>query len=79
MIRTLWVTRASAVKACTQAFNTLWGAVIGAPSPSGPPAPETAGRTSSVLTCAESSCVRSAPSSISRAVHDGRTPQDSQD
>src|SRR5215217_5767368 len=35
---------------------------------SGPPAPGTPGHTSSVLTCAESSCVESAPSSISRAV-----------
>ncbi|WP_127572490.1 IS110 family transposase [Georgenia faecalis] len=33
VIRTLRVTRASAVKARTQAFNTLWGIVIGAPSP----------------------------------------------
>lgn len=33
MIRTLRVTRASAVKARTQAFNTLWGVMIGAPSP----------------------------------------------
>ena len=55
VIRTLCVTRASAVKARTRLFNTLWGVVIGAPSPSGPPAPETPGRTSSVLTCAESS------------------------
>src|SRR5215217_2494961 len=35
---------------------------------SGPPAPGTPGHTSSVLTCAESSYVESAPSSISRAV-----------
>ena len=27
------VTRGSAVKARTQAFNTLWGVMIGAPSP----------------------------------------------
>ncbi|HEX5017634.1 MAG TPA: IS110 family transposase [Actinomycetes bacterium] len=33
IIRTLRVTRASAVKARTQAFNTLWGIMIGAPSP----------------------------------------------
>jgi len=33
VIRTLRVTRASAVKARTQAFNTLWGVMIGAPSP----------------------------------------------
>lgn len=33
VIRTLRVTRSSAVKARTQAFNTLWGVVIGAPSP----------------------------------------------
>lgn len=33
VIRTLWVTRASAVKARTQAFNTLGGVMIGAPSP----------------------------------------------
>jgi transposase len=33
VIRTLRVTRASAVKARTQAFNTLWGIMIGAPSP----------------------------------------------
>src|SRR4051812_16652933 len=33
VIRTLRVTRASAVKARTQAFNTLWGVIIGAPSP----------------------------------------------
>jgi transposase len=33
VIRTLRVTRASAVKAKTQAFNTLWGVMIGAPSP----------------------------------------------
>ncbi len=33
MIRTLRVTRASAVKARTQAFNTLFGVMIGAPSP----------------------------------------------
>ena len=33
MIRTLRVTRGSAVKARTQAFNTLWGVMIGAPSP----------------------------------------------
>lgn len=32
VIRTLRVTRASAVKARTQAFNTLWGVMIGAPS-----------------------------------------------
>jgi hypothetical protein len=29
VIRTLRVTRASAVKARTQAFNTLWGVMIG--------------------------------------------------
>src|SRR4029453_15014694 len=40
-----------------------------APDTPGPPAPGTPGHTSSVLTCAESSCVESAPSSISRAVH----------
>ncbi len=33
VIRTLRVTRASAVKARTQALNTLWGVMIGAPSP----------------------------------------------
>ena len=33
IIRTLRVTRASAVKARTQAFNTLFGVMIGAPSP----------------------------------------------
>jgi transposase len=33
VIRTFRVTRASAVKARTQAFNTLWGVMIGAPSP----------------------------------------------
>jgi transposase len=33
VIRTLRVTRASAVKSKTQAFNTLWGVMIGAPSP----------------------------------------------
>jgi transposase len=33
VIRTLRVTRKSAVKARTQAFNTLWGVMIGAPSP----------------------------------------------
>lgn len=33
VIRTLRVTRASAVKARTNAFNTLWGVMIGAPSP----------------------------------------------
>lgn len=33
VIRTMRVTRASAVKARTQAFNTLWGVMIGAPSP----------------------------------------------
>ncbi|MFC7655453.1 IS110 family transposase [Pseudonocardia benzenivorans] len=33
VIRTLRVTRTSAVKARTQAFNTLWGVMIGAPSP----------------------------------------------
>jgi transposase len=33
VIRTLRVTRSSAVKARTQAFNTLWGIMIGAPSP----------------------------------------------
>jgi transposase len=33
VIRTLRVTRASAVKARTQASNTLWGVMIGAPSP----------------------------------------------
>ncbi len=33
VVRTLRVTRASAVKARTQAFNTLWGIMIGAPSP----------------------------------------------
>jgi transposase len=33
VIRTLRVTRASAVKARTQSFNTLWGVMIGAPSP----------------------------------------------
>jgi transposase len=33
VIRMLRVTRASAVKARTQAFNTLWGVIIGAPSP----------------------------------------------
>jgi transposase len=33
VIRTLRVTRSSAVKARTQTFNTLWGVMIGAPSP----------------------------------------------
>ncbi|PRY07349.1 transposase [Kineococcus rhizosphaerae] len=33
VIRTLRVTRASAVKARTSTFNTLWGIIIGAPSP----------------------------------------------
>jgi len=33
VIRTLRVTRASAVKARTATFNTLWGIIIGAPSP----------------------------------------------
>ncbi len=33
VIRTLRVTRSSAVKARTQAFNTLWGIMISAPSP----------------------------------------------
>ena len=33
VIRTLRVTRASAVKSRTQSFNTLWGVMIGAPSP----------------------------------------------
>ena len=33
VVRTLRVTRSSAVKARTQAFNTLWGVMIGAPSP----------------------------------------------
>jgi transposase len=33
VIRTLRVTRSSAVKSRTQAFNTLWGVIIGAPSP----------------------------------------------
>ena len=33
VIRTLRVTRASAVKSRTQAFNTLFGVMIGAPSP----------------------------------------------
>ena len=33
VIRTLRVTRTSAVKARTAAFNTLWGVMIGAPSP----------------------------------------------
>jgi transposase len=33
VIRTLRVARASAVKSRTQAFNTLWGVMIGAPSP----------------------------------------------
>ena len=33
VIRTLRVTRGSAVKARTQGFNTLWGVMIGAPSP----------------------------------------------
>ncbi|MDX8056715.1 transposase, partial [Lentzea sp. BCCO 10_0798] len=33
VIRTLRVTRTSAVKSRTQAFNTLWGVMIGAPSP----------------------------------------------
>jgi hypothetical protein len=33
VIRTLRVNRASAVKARSQAFNTLWGIMIGAPSP----------------------------------------------
>jgi transposase len=33
VIRTLRVTRTSAVKARTQTFNTLWGVMIGAPSP----------------------------------------------
>lgn len=32
VIRTLRVARTSAVKARTQAFNTLWGTVVGAPS-----------------------------------------------
>jgi len=32
VVRTLRVTRSSAVKARTQAFNTLWGVMIGAPS-----------------------------------------------
>jgi transposase len=33
VIRTLRVTRTSAVKARTQTFNTMWGIMIGAPSP----------------------------------------------
>lgn len=33
VIRTLRVTRSSAVKARTATFNTLWGVIIGAPSP----------------------------------------------
>jgi transposase len=33
VIRTLRVTRTSAVKARTQSFNTLWGVMIGSPSP----------------------------------------------
>ncbi|MDQ0376459.1 IS110 family RNA-guided transposase [Amycolatopsis thermophila] len=33
VIRTLRVTRSSAVKARTSAFNTLWGVMIGSPSP----------------------------------------------
>ena len=33
VVRTLRVTRTSAVKARSQAFNTLWGVMIGAPSP----------------------------------------------
>lgn len=33
VIRTLRVTRSSAVKARTSSFNTLWGVMIGAPSP----------------------------------------------
>jgi transposase len=33
VIRTLRVTRASAIKSRTQAFNTLWGVMIGAPAP----------------------------------------------
>jgi transposase len=33
VIRTLRVTRTSAVKARSQTFNTLWGVMIGAPSP----------------------------------------------
>lgn len=33
VIRTLRVTRSSAVKARTSTFNTLWGVMIGAPSP----------------------------------------------
>jgi transposase len=33
VIRTLRITRTSAVKARTQTFNTLWGVMIGAPSP----------------------------------------------
>jgi len=33
VIRALRVTRSSAVKARTQAFNTLWGVMIGSPSP----------------------------------------------
>ncbi|MEW2386634.1 transposase, partial [Micromonospora sp. NPDC047707] len=33
VIRTLRVTRSSAVKARTNTFNTLWGVMIGAPSP----------------------------------------------
>nr|WP_239155266.1 IS110 family transposase [Amycolatopsis sp. FDAARGOS 1241] len=33
VVRMLRVTRAGAVKARTQAFNTLWGVMIGAPSP----------------------------------------------
>jgi transposase len=33
VIRTLRVTRSSAVRARTNAFNTLWGVMIGAPSP----------------------------------------------
>lgn len=33
VIRTLRVTRSGAVKSRTQAFNTLWGVMIGAPSP----------------------------------------------
>lgn len=33
VIRTLRVTRASAVRARTRAFNSLFGVIIGAPSP----------------------------------------------
>ena len=33
VIHTLRVTRSSAVKARTNAFNTVWGVIIGAPSP----------------------------------------------